>query len=103
MSRLRATLSTSAIDQEVFSRVDGAKREILAALRLCDPRHEENPITRRRVMATRRDLEKIIGAMESVRRVGTPYDLTDADLNDIPRSPRPKQPEPLSVIVNPEE
>lgn len=103
MSRLRASLSTSAIDREIFSRVDSAKRDIFAALRLCDVRHEENPITRRRVMATRRDLEKIIGAMESVRRVRAPYDIGDLDLTGTPQTPRPKRPEPPPVRESPEE
>jgi hypothetical protein len=54
---------------------------------------EPNPALRRRVMAVRRDLENILGAMASVRRVGALYDITDRDLMDTPAEPKPKRKE----------
>lgn len=95
MSRLRATLSTLPLDREIASHVDTAQRSIREALRACETK-EENPVQRRRVMAVRRDLEKILGAMTAVRRVGALYDVNDPDLTDTPAPPRPKREAPPS-------
>lgn len=95
MSRLRATLSTSPLDREIAQRVEKARREIINAMDLCNARNESNLVTRRRVAAARRDLSRILGAMDSVRRVGAPFDLEDQDLNEtvLPRpKPTPKTP-----------
>lgn len=98
MSRLRATLSTLPIDREVAGHVDAAQRSIRAALRACDG-SESNPVQRRRVMAVRRDLEKILGAMTTVRRVGALYDLNDPDLTGTPVPPRPKREAPAAPVA----
>lgn len=98
MSRLRATLSSLPIDREIAGHVDAAQRAIRAALRACEAK-EENPVQRRRVMAVRRDLEKILGAMTSVRRVGSLYDLNDPDLTNTPTPPRPKREAPPSPVA----
>lgn len=98
MSRLRATLSSLPIDREIAGHVDTARWSIRAALRVCEAK-EENPVQRRRVMAVRRDLEKILGAMTSVRRVGALYDLSDPDLADTPVPPRPKREAPPAPPV----
>lgn len=91
MSRLRATLSTNPIDQEVARHVDEAQRAIRMALRKCEAR-TDNPVLRRRTMAVRRDLERVLDVMSGVRRVASPYDM-DPDLTGEPPPPRPKRTE----------
>lgn len=93
MTRLRATLSSLPIDREIAGHVDTAQRSIRAALRACEG-IEVSPVQRRRVAAVRRDLENILGALTSVRRVGSPYDLNDPDLMDTPRASQPKREAP---------
>lgn len=99
MSRLRVTLSSLPLDREVASRVEAAQREILAALRACRGR-EENPVQRRRVLAVRRDLERILATMSDVRRVGALYDVDDPDLIEAPapsKKPKPEAPAPTPI------
>jgi len=93
LSRLRATLSTNPLDRDIAQRVEKARREIINALDLCNARNESNLVTRRRVAAARRDLGRILGAMDSVRRVRALFDMEDQDLNDV-ALPRPKPPKP---------
>lgn len=99
MSRLRATLSSLPIDREIAGHVDVAQRAIRAALRACDMK-EGNPVQRRRVLAVRRNLEQILGAMASVRRVGSVYDLNDPDLMNTPTPPRPKREAPPAPVAS---
>lgn len=71
MSRLRAALSTSPLDQQILRCLQGAQRQVLEALSACDlaTRDRTNPqwSKARRV---RRDLMAVLAAMEGVRRVG---------------------------------
>ena len=99
MSRLRATLSSNPLDREVATRVDAAQREIVAALKACE-RAEGSPLAKRRAMAVRRDLTKILGVMSTVRRVSSLYDATDPDLNDSPAPPRPKREAPTAPVAS---
>lgn len=98
MSRLRATLSTNPLDQEIAQRVTRAEQEIQGALRACSAR-QDGLLAQRRARAVRRDLERVLGALGSVRRVAAPYDL-DPDLNDLPPQ-EPKRP-PLPQVAKAE-
>ena len=104
MSRLRVTLSTSPIDREIAQRVESAQRVILEALRMCVDNRDENPVVRRRVLAARRDLERVLGALGSVRRVSALYDVSDTDLSNVPKEPKePRRKVPEPVVAVPEE
>jgi len=103
MTRLRATLSTSPVDKAIADKVSDAQRSLQAALRLCDSRRETDPLVRRRMAATRRDIEQALGAMSSVRRVTPLFDQTDPDLTDVPSPPPRRKPEPPATAPSPEE
>jgi hypothetical protein len=106
MTRLRATLSTNPTDKAIAAKVDEAQRSLLAALRLCHDAKGSDLVSGRRVFAVRRDLQRALGALSDVRRIGTPYDTTDSDLTDTPTpASRPKsQPSAVSSPeVSPEE
>lgn len=103
MSRLRATLSESPVDKAIAAKVAEAQRTLQGALQLFDYRTEPHPGKRRRMLGVRRDLEQALGALSSVRRIGSLYDMDDPDLN--PASPpRQAPPKPVPVVVaTPEE
>jgi hypothetical protein len=89
LSRLRATLSTDALDQEIAQAVERARRDFLGILSRCIPGREQDIVRRRRMYATRRDLERILGAMDSVRRVASPYGHTEEEPSPTPKIEKP--------------
>lgn len=77
MSRLRISTANNPLDREVARHVDVASRSIMSALQAVhNSRNEYGPAYVARV---RRDLERCLGALESVRRVKPGHD--DPDLN----------------------
>lgn len=90
MSRLRITLSELPEDREVASKVASAQRLLQDALRVCDYRRESDPVKRRRMMAVRRDLERALGALSNVRRVGIPGSGLDEEQDNTPDQKRQK-------------
>lgn len=76
MSRLRASLSKSPLDQTIQSQVATAERAIQGALRAlqgvkykADPLYPPSQVNR-----VRRDLERAMGALSNVHRVTPAYD-----------------------------
>jgi len=108
LSRLRATLSVLPVDKMIAEKVSHAQRTLQEALRLCDYRKETDPVTRRRIQATHRDIQRAMGAMGSVRRIGT-LDFDDgSDLSATSPLVRkavepPTPPAPVPVDDVPEE
>ena len=82
MTRLRASLARSPLDREIATKMNDAERAVLEALRLCLASKGSDPGLRRRVLATSRDLQRILGALNSVRRVEPLYDRNDPDLSE---------------------
>jgi hypothetical protein len=89
LSRLRASLSSDPLDREIQSLVADAERKILLALQRCVA-SSRKPDATRNATRTRRDLERCLGALRSVRRSRPSYDMSDPDL----------QPEPVAVPVS---
>lgn len=111
MSRLRATLSVLPVDKMIAEKVSHAQRSLQEALRLCDYRKETDLVTRRRIQATHRDIQRAMGALGSVRRIGTLSDDTDppdlvvdpATRRKVVGSPAPTEPTALVDDDVPEE
>lgn len=71
MSRLRAALSTSPIDRQILQCLQGAQRQVLEALSLCDQATRDRTDPQwSKARRVRRDLMAVLAAMEGVRRVG---------------------------------
>lgn len=101
MSRLRASLSNSPLDQVIQSQVATAERAIQVALRaLQEVRHKEDPAhPQAHVARVRRDLERAMGALSNVRRVSPPY-VSDPDF--LPTAPYVRPGEaPIQQAVEP--
>jgi hypothetical protein len=89
MRRLRARLARSDLDQEVMNHLVAAERQVRAALAVCDKARRTEGIEAHRARRTRRDLLRVLGAMEAVGRL-TP--IRD-ELAEVPR-PVVRKPEP---------
>lgn len=74
MSRLRSTLAATPLDREVSGSIETARRSVLAALKTCEIQAKDraNP-QRPRILAVKRDLLRVLGAMADVRRVSNGY------------------------------
>jgi hypothetical protein len=85
MSRLRASLSNSPLDREIQSHVAKAERALMQALLSCQIARKSDLYGQAYVARVRRDLEKALGATQSIRRVTPLYDSSDPDL--LPTAP----------------
>lgn len=86
MKRLRSSL-TSPADQEISRRVLDAERALISALRSCDVPRDSDPLVRRRAFAVRRDLERALGAISSVRRIEPAFGIE----SDVAVASRPRK------------
>ena len=94
MKRLRSILSSPA-DQEISRRVLEAERALISALRSCDVPRDSDPLVRRRAFAVRRDLERALGAISSVRRIEPAFGI-DPEVATAPRLRKEKiEPAPV--------
>ena len=95
MSRLRASLAQSDLDQEVQTRLSAAAREVRAALAVVDRAKkggDQQEVYRARRI--RRDLMHVLGSMERVRRATPLHDDESSLFVEPPvkveRPPRPE-------------
>ena len=115
MSRLRTTLSQSPVDREIQAHVTTAERALAKALQACHTARDSEKYGQAHVARVRRDIERALGALQSVRRVTPMYDAADPDLQVSSESPDPdlqetapyeRPPEPVVepvVVVDSEE
>lgn len=98
MSRLRATLSTSPLDREVQGQIAVAERALVRALQACraaaTPRKGAAVVPPAHLARVRRDVEKALGAVMSVRRAVPNYDADDVDLQPTAPYMRPGEAPP---------
>lgn len=80
MSRLRATLSSTPLDREIQTHVAEAERALQQALQRCMLALGDPKINRQHVSRVRRDIEKSLSTLRSVRRINPTYDMSDPDL-----------------------
>lgn len=93
MSRLRASLASTPLDREVSSSLETARRSVLAALRSCEIQAKDRTSPQyRRVVAVKRDLLRVLGAMADVRRVSNGYAV-----EEIPSAVKKSKEETLPV------
>jgi len=93
MGRLKAQLAKSDIDRDVQTHVASAERQIRQALALCARGHRVGGIEAYRARRVRRDLLRVLGAMEAVRRL-TPLRDEMAEIEPPEKLERPPKPEP---------
>jgi hypothetical protein len=82
MGRLKSRLARSKGDQDIQSHLHEAEAHLLLALGVCDKmrRFGGTEIEKRRSLAVRDDLMKVLGALGKVGRITPLYDLSDRDL-----------------------
>jgi len=98
MSRLRATLSNSPLDRSIQTQVAAAERALRSALQACMNVRNDDTYGRANVARVRRDLQRALGATQSVRRASPSFDMGDKDLHPTEPYERPEE-----VVVEPEE
>jgi len=96
MSRLRASLSTSPLDREIQAHVAKAELALKQALALCLNTRKSDQYGAAYLARVRRDLERALGATQSVRRVSPGYDVADPDLQ--PTAPYQSPTEPIPPV-----
>lgn len=95
MSRLRAALSTSPIDQQILKCLQGAQRQVQEALALCDQATRDRTSSQwSKARRVRRDLLAVLAALEGVRRVGSRTDEEEEVEKPTPKVPEVKPGDP---------
>ena len=69
MSRVRTSLSATPLDREVSSRVDSATQLVVSALQVVESKLRDKAYSKPHVVRVQRDLQRCLGALNSVRRV----------------------------------
>ena len=100
MGRFRARFSTSPVDREIGDKVEQSHRLIESAIRVCEPltRDKEDLARAQRARSIRRDLERVLGALDSVRLMSTGREEEQEDAKKPPRK-RPVDPTPLILQI----
>lgn len=92
MGRLKAQLAKSDIDRAVQTHVASAEQQIRRALALCARGQKLGEIEAYRARRVRRDLLRVLGAMEAVGRL-TPVRDEMAEVAPLEKLERPPKPE----------
>lgn len=101
MSRYRSNSSTSPIDQEIQQHVVVAERAIQAGMAVLNRARKLDSYSKAHLARVRRDLERALGAISSVRRVNPSYDTLDPDLQSTaPYEPAPHGPATPLLLHN---